>query len=403
MQRRHYAAIASLLFSIFWAASMWLWSGGAHRSASASLFLWSLCALFLLVAAGLAAARSWARWLGLTAAAMLLVLMSIALFGAYFLSFFGDQAFEVTVALKFLAGIGCAVALVVLLAKPLVVAPAAPQLGPGARSHHVWVPTAFSGAYLIGAWLLSIYASSGQSALARDIGAHVALAVIAPSIVLIWLAWAWWVWRSGERAVGILIGVALVMPIVVTAVIYKILSAKVTEDRRRTAEQIKNMRLSDITDELLLSPHGNPLGIRLRYTLRLGEGLDDMRYRPIASITFGGPMSAMWSVRLETTPSVTGSYSKGEYHVTEEFVPWYFPGFLRFPEAAQRADDRCFSWGVPGLRELAMSTSPTHATISVSVPQSVDGPSVPHRSPSKAYTQIAFYSGARAEGAVDCP
>ena len=405
MQRRHQATIASLVFAAFWAALSWPWLPTAEHPAKNLPAPWLLCAFFLVVAGGLAANRRWARWLGLVAAVALVALLALVFIGAYFISLFGDQAFGAGLVSWFLTGIALSVTLVVLLAKPLDAAPSMKEAKSPEPTHPVWIPIGFSLAYLAGSCLVGIYGGSGTwEGMSRDIGVYAALFAIAlPSTLLIWLAWAWWSRRRAPRSRTALMMAGVTIPFVVAAVAYEIVTVSADIEERRTERQLANAHLSEVTDELLLSPRGNPVGIRLRYAVRFDEGLDDVRYRPIVSLGFETPFVPMTLVRAKTAPVVKGSFVKGEYRFTEDFIPSYSPGFMQFPDAPQRADDRCFYWGYPRAREIATDMESLHATINVSFPRSLDDHQGRRSSSTLAYTQHAFYAGALAEGARDCP
>lgn len=109
MGRRWLATIVSLVFAVFWARQ----SGFATPAARP--VLWLLCALFVAIAAGLAARMRWARWLGLAAGSILAGLLSFVLALGYVFSLFGDEAMGLRTALPFLIGIGCATLLAALL------------------------------------------------------------------------------------------------------------------------------------------------------------------------------------------------------------------------------------------------------------------------------------------------
>jgi hypothetical protein len=401
MQRRYLAALASLFFAAFWAALSWgVASGPAPGDPRVGR---SLCALFVLLAAGLAAAQRWARWLGLAAAVCLLLLLSLAFVGTYFISLFGDQALELRIAVAFMTAIAFCVALLVLLSRPLDIAHPANE-APSARANPVWIPLALSAAYLVGSCTLGYYGGSGTwEGLAREIGVYVALLIALPSLVLLWLTWAWWLRARTPRRLGVLVAAGILIPFAVGAAVLAIISADAAFEKRKTEAQLANMHLSGVTDELLLSPGGNPIGIRLRYTVRFDEGLDDVRYRPSVMLRFSSPSLEMWNVRSETEPAVSDKFKRGTYRFTADFIPMYFPGFMRFPGAPQQADNRCFYWGNPADREQARDPEARSASVNLSFATAPDLAASRRSSSTHAYAQSAFYDGALAEGARECP
>jgi hypothetical protein len=196
----------------------------------------------------------------------------------------------------------------------------------------------------------------------------------------------------------------LLFPLTSAIVTYEIVKAKDAADKHlaeRTEYQLANAHMSESRDEVLFSARGNPIGICIRYTVRFDEGLDDTRYRSNVSLQFDS-MPAMWKIQAETIPFVKSSFSQGEYRFTEDFIPYNFPGFMRFPDAPQRADDRCFSWGNPQTRKFAMSSEAQHATIYVFFPRSLDDHVSRRSTSSLEYSQITFYKGAISAGVLNC-
>jgi hypothetical protein len=92
----------------------------------------------------------------------------------------------------------------------------------------------------------------------------------------------------------------LVIPFAVGAIEWTVFTAAAAFEKRRAEHQLANTHLSDVSDELLLSARGQAIGVRLRYTVRFDEGLDDVRYRPIVSLHFESPFVAMWQLRSQT-------------------------------------------------------------------------------------------------------
>jgi len=390
------------MFATLWAAVNWPWFAYAEHPANNHAVSWILCVFFLVLTAGLAAGKRWARGLGLAAAVALLALLVLVLGAAYFISLFGDQALGFDDAARFLGGIALSIALIRLLARPLALTDQ-----PAERDDPVWIPVAFSAAYLVGGWIVSRYTGSGTwGGFARAININVAMFSMAlPSILLLWLVWAWWSRGTIIRSLPALVLASFMIPFAVSTVAFAVFAANTAVDERqagRTEHQLGNAHMSELADEVLLSQHGNPIGIRLRYRVRFDEGLDDIRYRPSVSLNFESPSLAMSKVRSETDPIFEGGFRKGEYRFTEDFVPSYFPGFMQFPTAPQRADDRCFYWGFPGARETATDSEARHATIYVVFPSSLRDHATRRSSSSFAYSQSYFYNSALNEGARDC-
>lgn len=404
MQRRHLGAIASLIFAAFWGVVWWRWTADGHSEKILPVPALS-CAYFVVVSGGIFAGQRWARWLGLVAAIALLALLSIVVVGGYVISLFGDQALGLNEASPFLTGIALSVVLIVLLAWPLDFVSSAMPAGPANRAYRIWVPAAFTAAYVTGAWAVGTFVGSGTwNGLAQAIGVDAALLLIAlPSTVLVWLTWAWWSRGKVIRPLGFLVVAGVIIPFAVAGLATEIVTSKETETKQRTEHQLANAHLSEVADELLLSERGNRIGIRLRYTVRYADGLDDKRYRPIVSIRFDSPSVEMWPVRSQTDPAVGARFDAREYAVTEDFIPMYFPGFMRFPDAPQRSDDRCFYWGRPSDREIAKDSEPRHATINMSFATGPEQASKNRTSATRTvYSQSEFFDAALREGARDC-
>lgn len=131
MRRRYLSSLASLAFAVYWALLQWPWMRVGAAPTNNHLAGWSMCALFALVSAGLAAGWRWASWLGLAAAIVGTVLLPFGLLATYFVSLFGDQAYSLREAAWFLAGIALSVALLISLPRRL--GSPLPRQGPPAR------------------------------------------------------------------------------------------------------------------------------------------------------------------------------------------------------------------------------------------------------------------------------
>jgi hypothetical protein len=119
MQRRNLCAVISLSYAFYWAALQWPWIRHAGHVSAKHGYGWWVCALFVLLSLALATGWHWARLVGLVASGATAALRAVALIGAYFLSFFGDQAIQLDFVCVFLGAIAFPVTLVVLLSRPL--------------------------------------------------------------------------------------------------------------------------------------------------------------------------------------------------------------------------------------------------------------------------------------------
>jgi hypothetical protein len=155
-----------------------------------------------------------------------------------------------------------------------------------------------------------------------------------------------------------------------------------------------------VSDEPLLTANGNPIGVRIRYTVQYDDGLDDLHYAPIAQVGTETPalyFNTLSLVSNRTTPKVTGAYGKGTYEFTEDFVPGFSPRMILF-----NVPEPCFIWYAPtrspaqrASREAALDGAPQHFRIVIE----------PFRYTTRtanAYAYRTFYEGQMREGAKEC-
>jgi hypothetical protein len=154
---------------------------------------------------------------------------------------------------------------------------------------------------------------------------------------------------------------------------------------------VAHSRISKPRDELLLGPGGNPIGVRIRYSVTYGDGLDDQRYAPFATIHLNDPAGNLLPVSKQVSPAVSGRYQRLEYQFTEDHVPNFLPSSMLFPESK----DWCIRWASLEQRTAALQSPPQHYQIALE----------PYRRQSEtsnAYLLETFYEGALREGAKEC-
>jgi hypothetical protein len=146
-----------------------------------------------------------------------------------------------------------------------------------------------------------------------------------------------------------------------------------------------------VRDELLLGAGGNPIGVRVRYSVAYDDGLDDERNAPFAIVHLDEPPGNLLMLKKEVSPAVSGGYEKSEYQFTEDHVPNFLPSGWIFLESK----DLCLRWPNEDER-TAVPRSPAQRYEILIEPYR-------HRSETtNAYALQTFYEGALREGAKEC-
>jgi hypothetical protein len=201
---------------------------------------------------------------------------------------------------------------------------------------------------------------------------------------------AFWA-RGAPRSQGALLLTGILCPFVITTAVFQISGLVRGVHERRTARQLAHSRISNVWDEPLLGPGGNPIGVRVRYSVAYDDGLDDPHYAPFATVLMNERVVNLVTLKTEVSPSVGGKYEKSEYQFTEDHVPGFLPAGFIFPESK----DQCFRWSSEKERTAALQSPPQHYKIMIEpYHQLIETPN--------AYALRTFYEGTLREGAKEC-
>jgi hypothetical protein len=256
----------------------------------------------------------------------------------------------------------------------------------------VWVPVLFTLGYF-GCALLAPIHEDWFTAVVR---AFLLLAAAASSL-LVWVSWGIW-FRRKARHPGWLVGIGL-LPIAIGGALglastYRARHLAAVDARIKT-----DTRLVRIDDEELLTPRGNPIGVRLRYEIRYPEGSEAV----IPHIPPAG-MSAVpppYLLGLAVRDSESRALSATDYAMTVDLVPDFMPRMLRFvgtqATPSSGSADPCFLWprgSPPRATVLGAGSQPLWIYLSAPV----------YSARTKhSYDLRRFYEGALKEGAKECP
>lgn len=154
-----------------------------------------------------------------------------------------------------------------------------------------WIPLVFTPLQLLGAYAAGDLISRGSwinFAIPRM------LLIGVPSVVLMWVAWGLLSWRTPPRATRWLVAVGIILPFVCAAAAVGMARVIESYDGARTARQLAQAQLLDLSDEPLLGAGGNPIGVRITYRIRFEEGLNDTRYQPFATLHVESRLRTIW-------------------------------------------------------------------------------------------------------------
>jgi hypothetical protein len=220
------------------------------------------------------------------------------------------------------------------------------------------------------------------------LGRIVLLSLAGLSIGVLWSFYA--IFRLRLNTVTLLAAGAL-CPVLVTVCLAQALSLVRGASERKTARQVTASRIVEVTDELLLGSKGNPIGVRVRYRVRYGEGLDDLGFRPFATLHVDEPSGNLWESSESVAPEVTGAYLKADYEFTDDYVPSFLPRGFLFAHTV----DPCFRWSTEAERARVLGSPAQRFSITIQ----------PYRYEAKttnSYALRTFYEGALKEGAMEC-
>jgi hypothetical protein len=224
------------------------------------------------------------------------------------------------------------------------------------------------------------------------LGRIIALGLAAISAILLWVIYGMFWARGTPRSQGVLLLTGILCPVVVTISIFQVTKLVRGVYERRTARQVAHSRVSNVRDELLLGPAGNPIGVRIRYNVAYQDGLDNLHEAPFATVHVNDPMSNLLPLNKEVSPPVSGRYEKSEYQFTEDHVPMFMPPSLIFPESK----DWCIRWANEEQRTTVLRSPLQRYQIALE-------PYRQQRETAREYALKTFYEGALREGAKECP
>jgi len=258
--------------------------------------------------------------------------------------------------------------------------------------HPIWVPVALTIAYFGYAILTPVHAD-WFTAFVRSL----MLGGAAAASLAVWTYYAFWVRRRARRLRELFVVGLVPVALLGCAELYSGYRSRrlaALETRVRT-----EARLVRIDDEELLTPRGNPIGVRLRYEVHYPEGSDELiPHIPPAGLSMVPLpyLSGFWVLNTESR-----ALNATDYAMTSDVVPEFMPKMIRFPENAGKpgsgSSDPCFVWSRGAAqRAEVIDGSPRTFWVSLGEPRY----SAPTR---RSYDLHRFVEGAVAEGARECP
>jgi hypothetical protein len=223
------------------------------------------------------------------------------------------------------------------------------------------------------------------------LGRIFALGLAAISAMVLWVLYGLFWARGTPRSQGALLLTGILCPFVVTTAVFQVTKLVRGAHERRTARQLAHSRISKVQDEMLLGPGGNPIGVRIRYSVAYQDGLSDLHDAPFATVHVNDTMGNLLPLNKEVSPAVSGRYERSEYRFTEDHVPMFLPPSLIFPESK----DWCIRWANEEQRTAVLQSPLQRYEIVLE----------PYRQQSettKEYALKTFYDGALREGAKEC-
>jgi hypothetical protein len=223
------------------------------------------------------------------------------------------------------------------------------------------------------------------------LGRIIALGLAAISAIVLWVIYGMFWARGTPRSQGVLLLTGVLCPVAVTISIFQVIRLVRGVHQRRTARQLAHSRISEVRDELLLGPAGNPIGVRIRYTIAYDDGLDDLHYAPFATVHLNDPTGNLLTLNKVVSPTISGRYRSSEYQFTEDHVPYFLAPRLIFPES----DGACLRWSNQQERTAALKSPPQRYRIVIE-------PYQQQNETTNVYALETFYEGALREGAEEC-
>jgi hypothetical protein len=227
-----------------------------------------------------------------------------------------------------------------------------------------------------------------------------------PLSALLWIGFAALRFAGGERT-RVLVVLGLAAPFLYhVALLAPGVASRTWHDFQR-----KGVRVVAIDDKPLVGGTGAPIGVRLIYRVNFPWGLSALEQQPPAGaptadlylalaqhspIDFVTRDSSLWRVGRE-------GFARGEATIVADFVPPFLPLALQRPEAFPASDpaNLCYRWRNTDERASLLAVRPQPLAVEI-------GPFGRYvargsRRTSHVYNLVAFYEGARAMGARECP
>ena len=230
---------------------------------------------------------------------------------------------------------------------------------------------------------------------------------VIPLTALLWIGWAIFRWRGWSAALVPFTIFGVVLP----AAYHGAFLVPGLVERFWHERQLAAARIEEITDNLLMSERGHPIGVRLAYRVNFPRGLNALGQEPPAdspSLSLYIPhekSTLMHFATRDTTllPVARGGFPVGTTTVTVDAVPAFMPMSFQLPKAFPKSDPRnlCFRWKDAEDRRRQLAAAPQKLLMEI-------GPYGRYvqrgaRGTGHDYRLADFYEGARAEGATECP
>jgi hypothetical protein len=260
--------------------------------------------------------------------------------------------------------------------------------------NRLWVPALFTFLYFAFAILVPVRATWFEGMI------RIAVLLIAGLCsFLLWVSYI--VLVRGARKSESLLMIALSLPVVLYGIpiaVLAVLSIQQKHLMEIDSQVKKEASILTIEDQELLTDHGNPVGVRVRYKVRYPNGAEALiSHLPPANLSSApDPYAKGFWVRSSQFHALSAT----DYEMSSDVVPEFMPQMLRFAEDPRflrsGGKDPCFNWpGGSSERTAVLNTPPQTFRIYVTEP-AYSGPT--HAS----YDLHRFYEGAIQEGAREC-
>lgn len=259
----------------------------------------------------------------------------------------------------------------------------------------LWIPSLFTFLYFAFAILVPVRAMWFEGLLRTAV-----LLIAALCSLLLWISYTVWVARDARKLESLLI-IALSLPVVLYGIPLAALAVLTIQQKHLMeidGQVKKEARILTIEDQELLSDHGNPVGVRVRYQVRYPIGAEGLiSHLPPANLSSApDPYAKGFWVRSNQFHALSAT----DYELISDVVPDFMPQMIRFAEdpmfPRNASKDPCFNWpGGSSERTAVLNMPPQTFRIFVTEP-AYSGPT--HGS----YDLHRFYEGAVQEGAKEC-